>query len=322
MKHSFLLCPFDGFKLRIYSTSYIDYMLCNAGKYNLVGLKPLYAEDDTDYPTGKYSDKVFDPILGKYKGFSIKIGTTCKGRAVEIQGSFHKFFYKGENYQPFYWEDFIEVYKQLIQMFALDPKDVNVVNLEVGVNVYTLPQWLATAKDICSIILYFNPPSKRSARDVKEYKGFGFSWCAMHEQFWLKIYDKLPILGEKTRDIIRLEKKHKKRGPLKKLGVTNLESLLDQAVLVKLNKNLIKTLGKLIIYQGELDDCESLPEEVKTFLLHYRKAEAWTAVYRADKALFKKVKLKYYSILKRYTSFNLKEELLKEAARLLFEIKQ
>jgi hypothetical protein len=207
-------------------------------------------------------------------------------------------------------------------MFELDPKDVTVVNLEIGVNIYTQLHWLAKAKDICSNILFFNPPTKRSARDVKEYKDFGFSWCAIHEQYWLKIYDKLPKSHEKIDDIIRLEKKHKKSKSLKKLGVMNLESLLDQQVLLNLNNDLMKTLEKLIIYQKELDYCEGLPEDTKSFLLHYRKAEAWAAAYLEDKnALFKKVKMEYNSIVKRYCSFNLKEELLKEAKRLLFEVK-
>jgi hypothetical protein len=101
MKRHFILCPYDGFKLRIYSSSYIDCVLRNAVKYSLVGSKPLYAEDNRDPETGRSINQVFDPIVGKYQGFSITIGPTRNGRTVEIEGSFHKFFYKGENYSHF-----------------------------------------------------------------------------------------------------------------------------------------------------------------------------------------------------------------------------
>lgn len=310
MKNHFLLCPYDGFKVRIYSQSYIDFIFLTPSKYSLAGVSSL--------STGN----LVGSIKGEYEGFSIKVQPHGKRKHVEIAGSFHKFFYKGENYKPFYWELFLAVFDQFKDLFALDASVVEVVNLEIGINVDTRSSWFATAKDICSNILYFNPPSKRSARDIKEYKNYGFSWCAMHEQFWLKIYDKLPKFSKKLKDILRLEKKHKKSGPLKKLGVINLQSLLDQQVLLNLNNDLIKSLEKLIIFQKELDYCKGLPDDVKTFLLHYRKAEAWASLYLADKTMFKTVKKEYHTVLKKHCSFNLKEVLLNEAKELLFEMEQ
>lgn len=336
-KKQLLLCPYDGFKLRIYSKSYLDFMLLNAAKYNLVGTIAIACLDedkkldeakeldqdkkfDQDQELNQDKEKVMYPITGEYKGFSIKIAPTRLGLAVEIAGSFHKYFYVKENYQPFYWKDFIDVYNQFINFFALDPDVVSVVNLEVGINVPTLAYWLATARKICHNILFFNPPSPCCGKDIKQYKKFGFGWCTLHDEYWIKIYDKLPKFSEKVDDIIRLEKKHKKSKPLKKLGVHTLADLLKEEVHVTLIDNLLKSLNKLIIYQGELERCDGLTEADKDFLLKYKKDEAWDIAYSEDKKrLFKEVKKTYNQLIQKYCFFDLKVLLLNEAKRLLYQ---
>ena len=293
-------------------------MLLNAAKYNLVGRIAIGCLDEDK--EDEDNEKVLYPITGEYQGFNIKIAPTRLGLAVEIEGSFHKYFYGQENYKPFYWKDFIDVYNQFIHFFALDPDTVSVVNLEVGVNVPTLAYWLANARKICYKILFFNPPSPRSEKDRIEYRNFGIGWCTMHDEYWIKIYDKLPKFSIKVDDIIRLEKKHKKSKPLKKLGVHTLADLLKEEVHMSLIDNLMNSLNKLIIYQDELEHCSGLTEADNKFLLKYKAAEEWDIVYKEDKkGLFKEVKNTYNQLIKKHCSFNLKTLLLNEAKRLLYQ---
>jgi hypothetical protein len=310
-----LLCPYDGFKLRSNSPSYIHFMLKNAGKFNLMGRKQLSDQNDNEQDKG--SSNLLFPIKGEYEGFKITISETRDNLVVvDIEGSFHKFHQGGKNYKHFYWEDFQEAYRAIIKLFNLDPETVKVVNLEVGLNLYIPEAWHTTPQKIACNILYLNPRKKSSKKDTKEYEDFGFSWCSKHDQYWIKIYDKSVqnfLIQEK---IIRLEKRHIKSHPLEKHGIFRMSDLLNYEVVESLSNNLVKTLNKLIIYQIELSHLSGINEDDKSFLLQYCKPEAWQEAHKC-RNLFRSVKPRYLKLVKNHCNYDLKNEIIKEMKSLI-----
>jgi hypothetical protein len=310
----FLICPYDGFKLRSSSPSYIDFLLKNGGKFHLIERSKLSDQNDNEQDQG-YNNPY--PIRGEYEGFKITISEARdKSIVVDIEGSFHKFHEGGKNYKHFYWKDFKNAYEKIVELFSLDPETVKVVNLEVGINLYIPDWWHTTPQKIAANILYLNPRKKASKKNIIEFKEFGYSWCSMHNQYWIKIYDKSAqnlLLNER---IIRLEKRHIKSNPLQRHGIFRMSDLLSYQVLESLSNDLVKTLKKLIIYQIELNHLATLNEDDKTFLLQYAKPEAWQEAHK-DRNLFRSVKRKYLKLVKNHCKYNLKDEMIKELNHLI-----
>jgi hypothetical protein len=335
LKKTYLLCPYDGFKFRIYSEKYVKYIEANREKYRLTKKEKLYKHDDPDY--GKLTkiasrtddkphglDETYEQLDGAFNGFTIKTRKHKRlGYYAQIEGSFHKYFYNGQNYQPFYWKDFLSVYAEFIEMFGLEPFDVRVVNLEVGINVKTLVYWDVTARKICRRILFFNPPRLTRGMNEKQYKYNGMGWISEHDNYWLKVYDKIPKYGvKKVEDLLRLEKRYIKSGPLKKLGVVSLSDLLKQEVVESLIADLFKTLDKLVIKQPEIIEAAGLSNYDNKFLLDYYCPENWDEGYqRNPKAFTSKIKNRYRKLISDHCSIDLKKEILNEA-KFLLEQKQ
>jgi hypothetical protein len=314
----FLICPYDGFKLRTSSPSYIKFLRENASAFYLVGKTRLNSKNDSiDNINDGSKDNLEYPIEGEFKGFKITIQKNKNDVIyVDIEGSFHKFSQEGKNYKHFYWRDFTKAYAEIVEQLSLDPEMVKVVNLEVGINLYIPDWWVTTPQKIAANILYLNPRKKASKKNILEFKEFGYSWCSMHDQYWIKIYDKSIQNLLQNERIIRLEKRHIKSHPLQKHGLFRMCDLLNYEVVESLTRDLVKTLNKLIIYQIELNHLITLSEDDKTFLLQYAKPEAWQEAHK-DRNLFRSVKRKYLNLVKRHCRYNLKSEMIKELELLI-----
>lgn len=140
----------------------------------------------------------------EYKGMKFKINE-C---SIFISGSLHKYMNNGEhNYNDFRYTDFIEVLQDIENKFCINPYDMCINQIEIGINIQ--PPY--KTKDILKhCFMHRKKEFKNNA--VPQHGNYK---QAEHTQYIIKIYDKAKQYRNKgiytgTNEILRFEIKYRK----------------------------------------------------------------------------------------------------------------
>lgn len=298
------ICPYDGFKLRIYNNAeYVNFLLDNNDKFHFIERK-FVGGDIIDYPKS-----------GDFKGLSIKIHETNKGPAVTISGSFHKWFSEdGTNVQQFYWSDFVKVHDKIKEELQI-PSEAVIINLEIGLNIEIPEHWGITASEILRSFYFIKTRSNRCVKSIKEYSGGGYSIHKNSEDYNYKIYDK-GMQHAENRFLMRYEKKFIKSRPLSKLKIVQYSDLLNQEAFTNIKRNLLLSWEDFIIYDEIIDKSITLTQDDQSFLLKIKRRDYFenSLLQTQD---FKSDKLRYLNLMEVHAKRNIHQLLSKIISRKL-----
>jgi len=150
-----------------------------------------------------------------YRGLKVKI--YAQG-TITLQGSLHKYWNYGQhNYNDFSRSGFDEVIQSLRVTLGIEPSQLHITCMEVGVNI--VPP-VKTASVLNNIFMHKGKDvEQRMSNDHAKFH------CVEHDKFVIKLYDKakqyrLPI------DLMRIELKYTNWSSFRKIGIATLADFI------------------------------------------------------------------------------------------------
>jgi hypothetical protein len=237
---------------------------------------------------------------GKWEGFFIDVREVNRGVSTKfylnIRGSFHKNHYKGENWQPFNFNDLQHQIRHICTSLLIEPESARISSLEFGVNI-VVPFNVKAFLDN-NVIDY---KGKRFDKYFPDKRGLELGLYYRLSQYQIKLYDK----GKQYKldnNLMRFEKKCKKMQVLKKMGILYLSDLLDIAKVYSLKPILLRAWNDVLIY--DIEDSEmlsiELPDDDKRFLSDGRNEKYWLKIKETDRNSYNYKRRKYRELVKRF----------------------
>lgn len=157
--------------------------------------------------------------ISEHKSLQIRIGTyPSGGYFINLQGSLHKYWNRGEhNYNIFTEEGFNEVIGQLKNELNINPSNIRIKALEVGVNIEP-PLAPGIVINHCFI-------HKRKDIEQQISNDRGKFHQAEHDRYILKIYDK-GLQYSQPNELLRIEIKYKNWSPFRSEGIKTLADFI------------------------------------------------------------------------------------------------
>lgn len=235
--------------------------------------------------TGEMQNK----SIAKYRGLKI---TLYDSGAVEIDGSLHKFWNKGEHNHNDY--ALIEVFNTLYEMtsiFGSQILSMPLRNVEIGLNI-TPP--INTATVLESLVLHKRAQIKSATFNNSDFRE------AAHQRYYVKIYDK-GLQYKQPTDILRIENKCVKMNELNALGLHTLTDLLNIEIYPKLKAVLLATWKDVLLIDPTIKETESTPKQ-RAKLKDWENPRYWLTLSRNEKSyLLNKEIDKYRNLIVKYS---------------------
>lgn len=228
-------------------------------------------------PFLKFNIQEVDSENGSYERERAEYGmleiTIIRDRHLLICGSLHKHT-KGHNHRDFTALELAQAVEKLCQELVLDPQEVELQNIELGVNIQPP---IATAKFLDSIFLY-----RCSRFETHYFSGRGYMLLFRGCNYWVKLYDKAKETNvsfakdsfPRHEHLVRFEIKVKKMAHLRVYDISRLSDLLDSQKLKSLELLLQQTIDNIIM--GEpVTNLKSLTKAEKGFKEAHRHRSQW-----------------------------------------------
>ena len=189
---------------------------------------------------------------GKFEYYSIIVREakyTDKSRKyyLEITGSLHKNHQKGSNFKRFSFLDCCKEIKHLCDSLQLDSKQVQIVNLEFGVNIRVD---FAPYEYIENHLISYKCNKFDRYKRGKKKKHLGY-YCEM-EEYIVKLYDK-GLQNGLQYHLMRFEYRIREmHNYIKSTGIRTLYDLMDVDLVSKLIDILLSAWDKVFLYE-EID---------------------------------------------------------------------
>lgn len=231
-------------------------------------------------------------------------------RYINLQGSLHKFYTGGINYNGFAIFEIREALHELSSTFNIDLRKSILHNLEYGVNIKlrNSPQVL-----IESLLNYkgdiFQPMYGKARRTGRE---------CIKQQYKVKFYNK-GWQCERPEYILRIENKVVKMKYLESFNISTLSDIADQEKLKLLMDDLVKTFSEILMRDPKinLNDCNASERK----LLKYGKyAGYWQDLKKEDRKRHDYYRRRFRGLTEKYgqnTQKHIRELIKKKADHLL-----
>ena len=289
------LCTYDGITAFNLDPASIDYILSDVSKFK------LRASFDLE-------SKIELGQNGRFRNIDLSTGSNPRGTGIYLGGSFHKWKNGDHNHDQFYFNEFQQVITEWIEEFKLHPGKVDACGLEAGVNIVLDKKLNYEARTFPQNILFIN--GKPREKSIIFYDNGGVGYEAMKGDFAYKCYDKGRHYGVDS-EILRIEKVYEKGKPLIKLGIRTLEDLLSPESHRRICEDVLKSFKGLMVFQPDLLTNPLLSYDEHKFVVKFSTADAWLKQLKENPYFFKKYKAEYNSLINKYCSYNIQEEIIK-----------
>ena len=210
---------------------------------------------------------------GRYQT-TVKRNINQKHGYVFLEGSLHKSYFNGANYERFQYNMLQEEVANLQKTFGVRPELLHIQNIEIGANIETS---YSPIDYLRKNILLYKTKSFIQYLPGTDGKVIGFHCPG---QPTVKMYDK-GYQYDLHHNLMRIEVKHKKSTIIQKLGVDTLADLLDRYKLSRLGKHLIETFERVLLYEPDVDSSKLSTYELNLHqeAEHIRNWERWKSKY-------------------------------------------
>jgi len=220
-------------------------------------------------------------ISGKGSG-----NTTCH---LEIEGSFHKNHFAGQNSQPFTWDQLQAEIVSLCNGLKLDPSKTNIQNLEFGVNV---PVNFSPIEFLDDHLLGYRGTNRFMPYDEdQEGKSIGYQ-CKMNE-YRVKVYDKgyqydlFPAGQDQEQGLLRFELRHTKMRKLNDRGIKTLADLQTRDKVYNLKKLLLPSWKHVLILHPAISEAKDIPPRHMDFYRKATRSGFWKTASHEDRKKYR-----------------------------------
>lgn len=191
--------------------------------------------------TGEINER---KLVAYYEGLTF---TIVEYRRVFLHGSLPRFYF-GNNYQNLMYSDLQNVIAELKKIFGIEPENIVLQNIEVGVSVDT--NELDPTKFLEDEVIDY----KVTTKEINTHNGKGYTISFPLKNYVVKLYDK----GRQcnlNKNVLRFEVRVKKMVHIKDLGIKLLSDLSDKHKWELFRELLIDTFQDIIIckYQNGAD---------------------------------------------------------------------
>ncbi|MCW3105895.1 MAG: hypothetical protein JWQ09_401 [Segetibacter sp.] len=299
-----LLCLYDGIKLRSYDRDYIDWLI-NQEQFNFKITVDTATGMILRYQ-GEYRYDRENPKNKKKFDIDIHLVPQYPGWAVDFSGSVHNWSNKGHNHNDFFWKDFLKVYHEMITVFQFDPENLEIVNLEVGVNC-VIPDWMkVTIPEILESILSLLGVCKNKSWIQKSNRD---SFKVERGERYLKAYYK-SVQYKLGKEVIRLELGYpRSRRLIKDSGVKMFSDLIKISSLFKFKQLLDDAFKDLHTNQPGLSTMAAKELEADPEIAKYNTASFWCKLKKENRRKYLKAREKQERLINKYCSYNLSKDI-------------
>jgi hypothetical protein len=236
------------------------FTVINEQKYNY--LKSFI--DFTSKVNLETSEIIGSTEIGYYRVLKI---TLRKKYALTIQGSLHKAFNNGVNYNDFTYLDYANAVKTLCNELQIEAEEFTIQRIELGVNIQSPILSFSTIES--NLLLHKLTPFSTF---IKDNKIFGY-YCK-HQRFCIKIYDK-SAQENLENEVLRLEYKVTKMQHLKAISIKKLTDVLDKSKIEKVRQLILKDFSYILMDNCEVIEKCTLPPKESNFYLKARDVKYW-----------------------------------------------
>jgi hypothetical protein len=215
---------------------------------------------------------------------------------LNIRGSLHKNHFRGQNWQPFNWNDLEFQVRHICTYLFIEPESARISGLEFGINIYT-PFNVKAFLD--NNVLDFK--GKRFDKYIPDKRGLELGLFCRLSQYQIKLYDK----GKQNNldfNLMRFEKKCKKMQVLKKAGIFHLADLLNKAKVYSLKPLLLRAWKDVLI--NDIEDSKLLSSKITyeehRLLSDGRSEIYWQKVKENNLQSYNYKRRKYRDLVKRF----------------------
>lgn len=237
--------------------------------------------------------------IGYYRGLKL---TLRKGYALTIQGSLHKAFNNGINYNQFTFSNCIRAIELLTEEIGIDADLLKVQNVEFGVNVFEPIVSFDTIDN--NLLLHKLTPFKPY---VRYNQNIGFE--CKHQQYSLKIYDK--SMQENLDDnVLRLEYKVTNMILLKSIGIKWLSDLRSKNKLEKVGNKIGSEFLHILMDNCYLMEKQDLTMKDHLFYYKARNVRYWKRLSKEySKSTYTSHRRRFKRIVNKYSNQDLAENI-------------
>lgn len=226
----------------------------------------------------------------KRNNFSGLFYTNCY---LTLRGSLHKSA-SGGNHTVFHWVDVQKEINRILTLLRLNPEDVRVLRLEMGVNIL-VP---INAREFISkyLICYKN----KSFNSYNDKNGYSIGKYCQKSQTTLKVYSK----GEQyvmNDELLRFEVAFTKMQKLRGFGINTLKDLEDFHKICNLSELLLTAWDAVLLDDPtiDLDNC-NLTKKERELLLSGKNPRYWESLRAKGKNAISYKKRVYQKLILQY----------------------
>jgi hypothetical protein len=214
-----------------------------------------------------------------------------------IKGSFHKNHERGTNYKRFGYVDLQAEIKHLCDGLQLQPQDIRLQNIEVGVNLllpYNVNWFINTAVLLHKTIAYTDYRPDRTGRILGRY--------AEHAQYSIKCYDK-GVQNLLDYQLMRFEVRITKMQAVSAYGIETVADLMNRNKVAALLRLLTVAWDNTLTHEPSLDtNTAALTDIQKELMKEGRNRDYWLRLHREKGQYFNKQRTKFRQLSKQYTT--------------------
>lgn len=236
---------------------------------------------------------------GNFGSYKVKVkqcdkffdnGNMSKYTYLNLSGSLHKSYSKGENYTSFTWDNLQCEIDYLANTLQLDASKTKIDSIEVGLN---LPLQTSVHSLLFNNVIAFKGKQFNQYDDDSKLYGL---YCPL-TQYILKLYNKSQQY-KLVNELLRIEVKTKKMEAIKKPNIAFLEDLRNKDKVYELKELLLKKWDEVLVYDDTID--ASAPEfrqNDRDLLLNASNIKFWQRLKTENYD-------RYYTLLKRYNKLS------------------
>lgn len=237
-------------------------------------LENLIAQDEAIFPEVRKvvelrSGEIEYPMKTALDSMDVQVSK----KSAYVKNSVHKLYDylqggKGENYSDFTFSQFTQI-KEYLEKSIIDVSRTRITNLEFGINI-EVPR--CPTKIIENNVI-MHKHKTHSSEEL--FYGKGYMKRFEHNDYQIKIYDKGKQYGL-DKNILRFELRFKNSKCLNRLGVFNLNSLVDKNILQNLFNDLMRRFDELFII--DLDNLSQLDQQEMNDFQQFTNPNYWQQV--------------------------------------------
>lgn len=233
---------------------------------------------------------------GVWRGYKLNVKEINRGNPKNdfyliVEGSLHKSYYDGKNYQSFGYSEICSEIKHLCSTLDVDPIEAKIKLLEFGVNV---PLNESPVKFLNKSLLCYKGEMFNEYK--KDRKGICLGYYSQLTEYSVKVYDK-SLQYDLKHHLMRFELRYTRLRELrKKAGIESLYDLMRPEIYPVLNGLLLAAWDNVLLYESGIKK-DNLSKVQKVILSNADNPRYWIHLKECGGRKFDRYRREYRKMI-------------------------